>query len=236
MKRTFPLLIASVAGIILVVAYFIPATQGWSTTVNIWFTILQAFAFVLGGGSLVKLHLQKISDQRAGWAYSVVLLVAFVTTLVVGIGKIGVAPNPEHPGVPLAGNYREVGSPFWWLFEYAFTPLTATMFALLAFYVASAAFRAFRAKNVEAMLLLGTAFIILLGRTFAGVLLTDWVPDDPSNPVSLLRIENLTVEIMTNIVAAGNRAIKIGIALGTASVALKILLGVDRSYLGSGDD
>jgi hypothetical protein len=32
---------------------------------------------------------------------------------------------------------------------------------------------------------------------------------------------------------AGNRAIMIGIALGIASVSLKILLGVDRSYIGS---
>ncbi|MEM7228325.1 MAG: hypothetical protein AAF432_05845, partial [Planctomycetota bacterium] len=106
--------------------------------------------------------------------------------------------------------------------------------ALLAFFVASAAFRAFRAKNVEAILLLGTAFIILLGRTFAGVFITSFIPEDAVF-LSLLRIENMTVEIMTNIVTAGNRAIKIGIALGTASVAIKILLGIDRSYLGSGD-
>lgn len=133
-----------------------------------------------------------------------------------------------------SGEYRETGSPFWWLYEYAFKPLTATMFAMLAFYVASAAFRAFRAKNLEASLLLGTAFIILLGRTFAGVMLTNWIPED--SPVSGLRIEEMTMHIMTVFNTAGNRAIMIGIALGIASTSLKVLLGVDRSYLGSSDD
>jgi hypothetical protein len=107
--------------------------------------------------------------------------------------------------------------------------LQATTFAMLAFYVASAAFRAFRAKNVEAVLLLTTAFIILLGRTIAGVFLTSWLPESLSG----LRIENLTVYIMSVFNTSGNRAIMIGIALGIASVSLKILLGVDRSYLGS---
>ena len=106
------------------------------------------------------------------------------------------------------------------------------MFAMLAFYISSAAFRAFRAKNTEAILLLGTAFIILLGRTFAGVYLTSWLPDWLSG----LKIENLTVYIMSVFNTAGNRAIMIGIALGIASTSLKVLLGVDRSYLGSGED
>lgn len=132
---------------------------------------------------------------------------------------------------PWSGQYRAQESPFWWLYEYAFKPLTATMFAILAFYVASAAFRAFRAKNFEAILLLGTAFIILLGRTFAGVMLTSFLPED-----SPFRIENMTVFIMQVFNTAGNRAIMIGIALGIASTSLKVLLGIDRSYLGSGED
>ncbi len=131
-----------------------------------------------------------------------------------------------------SGEYRDQGTPFWWIYEFLFKPLTATMFALLAFYVASAAFRAFRAKNVEASLLLGTAFIILLGRTFAGVLLTSWMPEELSG----LRIENLAVYIMQVFNTAGNRAIMIGIALGIASTSLKVLLGIDRSYLGSSED
>ena len=118
------------------------------------------------------------------------------------------------------------------MYEYALKPLTATMFAMLAFYIASAAFRAFRAKNFEAILLLGTAFILLLGRTAAGPFLTDWIPAD--GPFSGLRIEELSVYIMQVFNTAGNRAIIIGIALGIASTSLKILMGLDRSYLGGG--
>jgi len=232
MKRTIPLLIASLGGFVMIIAYFLPYTQDWGENASGWFNILAAIAFILGGGSLLKIHLQKVSDRAAGWAYSVITLVAFLATLFVGLLKIGVAPNPQFPNYTWSGKYDEMGSAFWWAYEYAFKPLTATMFAMLAFYVASAAFRAFRAKNFEAILLLGTAFIILLGRTFAGVVLTQWIPDE----LSALRIENLTVEIMKVINTAGNRAIMIGIALGTASVSLKILLGVDRSYLGSGEE
>ena len=232
MKRNVPLLITALGGFILIISYFIPATQGWGEVAAIWFDILASIAFILGGGNLLKIHLKKISDKSVGWAYSAITLAAFLITLFVGLGKVGVNPNSLYPEYGLSGHYREIGSPFWWLYEYAFKPLTATMFAMLAFYISSAAFRAFRAKNIEAILLLVTAFIILLGRTFAGVYLTSWLPDWMSG----LKIENLTVFIMSVFNTAGNRAIMIGIALGIASTSLKVLLGVDRSYLGSGED
>lgn len=232
MKRNVPLLITALGGFTLIVAYFIPATEGWGEVAAIWFDILAAIAFVLGGGNLLKVHLKKVSDRRAGWAYSLITVLAFLLTLFVGLCKVGVHPSPMYPDFAWSGDYRELGSPFWWLYEYAFKPLTATMFAMLAFYIASAAFRAFRAKNIEAILLLGTAFIILLGRTFAGVYLTSWLPESLSG----LRIENLTITIMSVFNTAGNRAIMIGIALGIASTSLKVLLGVDRSYLGTGEE
>ena len=232
MKRTVPLIITFLGGFVLIIAYFIPVTQGWGETAAIWFDILAAIAFILGGGNLLRIHLKKIFDRKPGWAYSGITAGAFLLTLGAGLLKFGVHPNPAFPGFPWSGGYRETGGMFWWLYEYAFKPLTATMFAMLAFYIASAAFRAFRAKNIEAILLLGTAFIILLGRTFAGVFLTSWVPDS----LSALRIENMTIYIMSVFNTAGNRAIMIGIALGVASTSLKVLLGVDRSYLGSGED
>ena len=235
MKRTIPLLITAAGGFVLIVAYFIPVAQNWGELTAIWFDILASVAFILGGGNLLKTHLKRISDRVRGWGYSGIVVVSFLATLIVGLAKVGVAPAPQFPDFAWSGQYRQMGGPFWFLFQYAFTPLTATMFSLLAFYIASAAFRAFRAKNLEASLLLGTAFIILLGRTFAGIALTSWI--DPSvwggfTYFTGLRLENLTVYIMSVFNTAGNRAIMIGIALGIVSTSLKMLLGIDRSYLG----
>ena len=232
MKRQIPLLIAMIAGFVMIVAYFIQYTVSWCDTVIVWFDVLAAIAFVLGGGNLLKVHLKKTSDQVPGWGYSVITIVAFVIMLVIGLGKIGVNPAAKYPEFAWSGKFSEMGSPFWWLYEYVFKPLQATIFSMLAFYVASAAFRAFRAKNIEAILLLATAFIILLGRTAAGPALTGWFPD----AIEGLEADKLTSYLMTVFNTAGNRAIMIGIALGTASVSLKILLGVERSYLGSGEE
>lgn len=131
---------------------------------------------------------------------------------------------------PWSGDYSEGGTPFDWIYTWVLQPLMTTTFALLAFYVASAAFRAFRAKNLEATLLLVTALIILFRATmFAGAV---QVPLPDGSQVGMDRIYAFVMSVFNT---AGNRAIMIGIALGIASTSLKVLLGIDRSYLGSDD-
>jgi hypothetical protein len=232
MKSTIPWLIAAASGLVMIAAYFIPAAQSWQGEVGIWFEILAAFAFVLGGANLFASHLRKISSRTAGWGYSAVTLIAFVITFLAGILKLGVPPLRQHPQHAWSGRYDAAGGVLWWLYEYLYNPLAATMFALLAFYVASAAFRAFRAKNSEATLLLATAFIVLLGRTYAGAWLTQNVPER----YSALTFPGMTAIILAVGNTAGQRAIMLGIALGIAATSLKVLLGVDRSYLGSDGD
>ncbi len=233
MKRLIPMWIAIIAGFAMLFSSFFPHTESWGEVFGDIFNVVAAIAFVLGAGSLAKINLAKVSRRDAGWGYAAITLICFVVTLFVGLGKIGVHPNPNPQFAALAwsGEKNSEGSVFGWIYKYALVPITSTMFALLAFYVASAAFRAFRAKNIEAILLLSTAFIILLGRTFAGVVLTGWLPEWASG----LRLENLSVYIMQVFNTAGNRAIIIGIALGVAATSLRILLGVDRSWMGSRD-
>jgi ankyrin repeat protein len=228
-KRLVPLTIAIVAGFTLIIAYFFPIAQQWSDNVQEWFKILAVGAMVLGGGNLIKLHLKKVSAKRKGWGYSMVTIVCFFGVLIVGFLKVGTPPNLNYPDYVWSGYYLQEGSGVWWIYQHMIVPLTSMMFAMLAFYVATAAFRAFRAKNIEATLLLVTAGIVLLGRTYAGVWLFDaWLPES----MLWLRFDNLTEWIMNAPNTAGNRAIMIGIALGTVATSLRILLGVDRSYLG----
>ena len=231
MSRSVAVLIASIAGITMVLSKFLVPLGDAEVKVADWFNVLAAIAFVLGGANLLKMNLLAISARGPGWGYSAVTLAAFLVTLGVGVLKVGVPPAAAFTNVPFSGEKDVAGSALWWLYEYAMSPITGTLFAMLAFYVASAAFRAFRAKNAAAVFLLATAFIVLLGRTYAGVLATSWIPHD--NPwLSWLRLENLSAVIMSVFTNAGTRAMIIGIAIGVAATSLKILLGLDRSYLG----
>ncbi len=120
--------------------------------------------------------------------------------------------------VPMEWGVR--GRVYVWLYDHVFAPCNATMFALLAFFIASAAFRAFRARNTEAGLLLFSAIIILLGRAPIGGFISSNLPD----------LADWIVNVPNN---AGRRAIMIGAALGMIATSLRIILGMERSHLGT---
>ncbi len=118
-----------------------------------------------------------------------------------------------------------------WIFRAVISPLQASIFALLAFYIASASYRAFRVRSREAAALLAAALIILSGRTPFGHSLTDWLPAS----LSFLRLENVALWVVQVPNTAGQRAITIGIALGTVAMSLRLLLGIERGLLGRGE-
>ncbi len=223
MRTALPLAITFTVGSVLILAVFIPPLEPLREEVSLFFSILAAFAFILGGASLIGSHRRRIRRRVPGWGYSVICLVAFSVTLIVGLFKIG---NPQG----MSGSETAPGSVFAWIYDYVFSPCDATFFSLLAFYVASAAFRAFRVRSVQATVMLVTAFLLLLGRTFLGNLATAWLPGS----LESFELPNLVQWIMYVPMTAGSRAIMIGVALGTIATSLKVLLGIDRPYLGGG--
>ena len=79
-----------------------------------------------------------------------------------------------NPDVAWGTHVSAKGTVFKWMFTYMVAPMQATMFALLAFYVASASYRAFRIRNFEATLLLVSGIIIMLGRVPLGSAISSW--------------------------------------------------------------
>lgn len=224
MKRTIALIITFVTGFLLIIAEYLPPLNELRDDVLVWYQIIAVFAFFLGGGSLLKINIRKIIRQETDWVYSVVMIIGFFVMLWFGLFKTG---NPNG----IAGDLNASGSWFQNLFDAVKAPLSASMYSLLAFFIASAAYRAFRAKNVDASILLGSAFVILLGQTFVGVVATQWIPD----VASFFKIENLSLWLLATANQAGQRAILIGIALGTISMSLRVILGIERTHLSGGD-
>jgi hypothetical protein len=202
--RNGPLFLTFAVGAGLIAFSFIPhhKIQALNGELLEWTTIVYAFALILGSVSLWKSHARKIRQKTPGWPYSVATLGMFTTVTVLGVWK-GVGD-----GSPVSHIYNMVNA-----------PLASTMFALLAFFIASAAFRAFRARNVEATLLLTTAILMMIGRVSVGEFL--WA-GFPGFTEWLLDVPNL----------AAKRAVAIGVGLGAVSTGLKIILGIERSYLG----
>ncbi|MDX9857147.1 MAG: hypothetical protein RBT76_05115 [candidate division Zixibacteria bacterium] len=213
MRREIPLIITGIVGIVFVVQYFIPhwpfnRMNAWFSD---WFSIVQACAIWLGALNLLKISLEKIARRKSDWGYAVVIIVSFLLIAIIGF---------------LEGEaFRDPGTKFTWLYDFVYTPLSSTMFAILAFFVASASYRAFRARNFEATLLLLAAFFVMLGRVPVGDALTAFMPEG-------WRLTDLATWIMNFPQTAGQRAIMIGIALGIVSTSLRIILGIERSHLG----
>ncbi len=229
-RRTVPIMITFFVGTVLVVAEFIPHRPfgNLGEDFSLYFDIIAVFAFILGGGNLCRVHFSKVYRKKTDWQFSIVTLLGFFVMLAAGLFKIG---NPEG----IQGDVTAAGSLFADLYDSIFTPLQGTMYALLAFFVASASYRAFRAKNIDASILLIAAFVILLGRTPAPSLIADFFAGAGIGfmATAFNFVPTLTDWIMDVPNLAGQRAILIGIALGVISMALRLILGVERTYLGA---
>jgi len=232
-RRTIPLAITFIVGVVLIIAEFIPHKPfgNLGEDFSMYFDIIAVFAFLLGGGNLCRVHFSKVFKRKKDWQFSIVTLIGFFAMLFAGISKYN---NPNG----MTGDVTVADSLFAQMYDSIFTPLQGTMFALLAFFVASASYRAFRAKNIDATILLMAAFVILFGRTPAPRVVADGIlgswPDFTHWIAKIFQfIPTLTEWIMDVPNLAGQRAILIGIALGVISMALRVILGVERTYLGS---
>ncbi|MFO7638090.1 MAG: hypothetical protein R6X14_02120 [bacterium] len=220
MTKRIPLMIVLVLGIFAIIAFAVPhpVVRNVDEVVrNDVIRIITAFSIVLGIGSIVRHHAIKIQRKAEHWPFSWVTLIALAISAVIGLfGGMDPATKTWFP-TSIGGFSFHIQS----LYEHMMIPLGATMFSLLAFFMASAAYRAFRARNLEATLLLIAAFVMMLGAVPLGRML---LPPLPNFAEWMLDVPN----------TAAKRGIGFGVGLGIFATSLKILLGIERGWLGGG--
>ncbi len=191
-------------GLLMIVQFLVPhaVSRDVSDHASSWLIIIGAFAFVLGVASLIRVHGDRLRRRSADWPYSLIALVSFAGMAGMGL-RYGIDPGTATDFV----------------FQNVLIPLEATMFSLLAFFIASAAYRTFRARTPEATILLATAIVVMLGRVPLGEFMYHGAPD-------------IAEWLLQFPVTAAKRGIYLGVSLGMVATSLRIILGIERAYLG----
>ncbi len=203
MRKTGPVVLGFIIGLLMLIQYFTPHPWIEARYNNVldWKQVVFGITLILGVISLFLFHWRKIERREKGWGYSVITVAGLFFMIAAAIA------------------FSPARGPYPWMFEYVQAPMQSTMFALLAFYVASASYRAFRARGFHAALLLAAGVLVMLGRVPLGEMLglqpiSSWILDFPN--------------------LAAKRGIMIGVGLGMTATAIKIILGIERTYLGKG--
>ncbi len=216
-KKQIPLAIVFVTGVLTLVSYYVPhkVSVDYIETLNKWENIVVAFAFLLGLISLFFSHYNKIARKGDGWGYSIFVFIGFLAIII--------------PAYTSGGKQMVEGvlTPLGWSYKYIYTALSGTMFAVLAFYIVSTAYRSFRIKSAQAFVLFVAAFILILGKVPLGQIIWDSVLGWTGQSVSAV------IEWIMQVPAvAGKRGIMIGISIGAIVTSLKIIFGIEKQYMG----
>ena len=218
MRKEIPLAITLVVGIIVMLSGI---TSGPIPGLGISFpdllrlyvspsmTIVSAFALGLAAVNLMIIHSRNIQRRRENWVYSIIMI---VTVIIFG---------GLRSFVEITAN-KGAASTYSLLYTYILSPLMAGQWAFLGFYVASASYRAFRARNLDATVLLISAVLVMLGAAPVGAVIWNQFPVIQR---WLLNVPNVT----------GQRGIVIGAAIGSFVTGLRVLLGLERGHLGGSE-
>lgn len=202
MRKEVPLIIT----FLMAMVAFMPTVFNITETdvraiVDQWFIVMESVMLLLGIINLTRIHAANVRRRRSSWLASAVLIFCMYGYLLLGIEQTTQGPL------------------FKWIYDNVMVPVDSTMFALLAFYIASAAYRAFRVRSQEAALLLVAGIILMLTRAPIGEAIWSYIPEIGS---WIMNIPN----------TAALRAIGLGASLGGYATTVRILLGLERAHLG----
>jgi len=197
---------------------------------------LTAFLLGLGIFSLLRVHLTKVGRKQKDWQFSIVLLVSLVTVCFFGywdwllmnfrMKDTIVADDPST--WTWVNQVQDV------LFDGLLQQMDAAMFSLIAFFIFSAAYRAFRIRSAESTLLMVSALIAMF--SLMGALTFAWnnvmLGISGGNPVGFIysnfKLDTIAGWVQSNFQVPALRALEFGVGLGALAMGLRLWLGLER--------
>ena len=192
-------------GLIILAGYFlpIPLLSALQSTLLGWAIVIAAFAGLVGVINLALNHWRKATSKTRRDPYSYIFLIAFLLTLVAGLWV-----GPADPLIQQVVLSIQM-------------PVEASLMAALAITLVVAGLRLLQRRRWDGMAVMFAisvvVFLILGSGLLAGV------------NVPLVRD---IAAFIDRLPAAGARGILIGVALGSLTAGLRILMGADRPYSG----
>ncbi len=202
-KLKIPIYLTTILGILMIIEFYFPMPEpitNINVTLRSFVTIVSAAGLILGIIILTIAHLRKISKKESGWYYSIIYLVGLVITSALGLTSVR-------------------NTTFLWIYNNMTAPIGVALYSLTAFYITSAAYRVFRARNWNAAVLLVCAFIVFMMLIPVGAVIFppvvpigEWLRSYPSS--------------------AGFRGMIIGVSLGIIGLGVRVYTGRQKEHMG----
>lgn len=204
LRREGPIIVMFITCMIQILEYFFtnPTVKTLGTEFRSWGSIIAAFALGIGVIGTLMIHINRVRRREEGfWYHSVWFLLLFSFMVATGI---------------IVGTNTPI---YQWLYDTILANLWATMLGTTGFFIIYASYRAFRARNLEAVVMLTAGIftifknILFLRRSWEGFyIIGDWIFKVPTT--------------------GAIRAMTIGASIGMIVLSLRALLGYERAFLG----
>lgn len=201
-NRELQLIVMALSFLLVFIPYFveIPALEAASTKLITITAIVNAVTLILALNSQIRRGLNIVQRRQTGWYFKAYMIITMI--LMVIFAFFG----------------RETG-PYHWVMYAVINPLSSVNYGILAFYMASTAARAFRARNTQAMLLLATGFIVLLYQAPLTGAYAPW-------------LEPIALYFGNTFGMAAGRMFLISVTVGAIVFGVRVLIGEETSVLG----
>ena len=202
--------IAIVVGIIVLTGYFIPSMDNLRLILLRTGLVLAAVALLVGIINLATVHIKKMGKESENSGYSLILLISMLITLVIGIIDMVQTYLVGRPNFQITN----------WIFTNIQLPIETSLLAVTTISLVYAAAGILR-KRMD-MFSISFFFVVLL------VLLGSFsIP-----PATIPFLQVIRDWILRVPALGGARGLLLGIALGTITTGIRILMGIDRPYGG----